>query len=434
MIRRQVTLQWFVGEESWENSGFLRGKSPDVSFSSDGQADLLGEHRLMLRVLRSALILSFIFALTCGAAITRAEHQQLQTIAEIQALSDLELKALRTDDRELRDMLLDNRLALVEMQGWLSLHRVRRAQRYGIEAEIVDIDVQGNEAIVLAEINPPQSHWVPVSYLETRFYEKEDSTWLRTVPPADFWGERQRLETEHLHIEFYARDAETVHEIADELEAAYSQIYAMFDIQPAEYRYKLAFLVEPRVVGSWSSSGVRVEVASPSLYRLPADASSSEQLASAISTHLVSRALSDALNTTELYFLPRWYNVLIGIRDWVAANELDRPSYLHTASEDFWREQYQQYWPLSLTDLAEQGQIDPDHRLARYFVSQSIIAYAVEAYGVDSLPALVQALPRHDSWEPLIREVYGTSAVDFTAGWNEYLAEQYDQDAYREVP
>lgn len=436
MYRRQVKLQWFVGEDDWQESGastagaLTAGMGKQGAQRVDAPANMLGEHRLLLRVLRSGIIVCFIFILACGAAITRGEHENLQTMAELQTVSELELQALRTDDRELRDSLLDNRLALVEMQGWLSLHRVRRSQRYGIEVEIVDLDVQGDRAVALARVDPPKTHWVPVSYTETRFYQQDGSSWLRTVPPPDFWGERRVLETEHLRFEFFERDTAAVQAIADEMESTYLRVYELFGATPYPSRHKLTFLIEPRVVGRWSSSGVRVEVASPSLYRMPADASSSDQLGSTVTMHLISRALSDALQTTELYFLPQWYNVLIGVRDWAAADVMGRPSYLHAAAEDFWRQQHEQFWPLQLDDLSEQGQIDSDHRLARYLVSESLIAYAVETYGVETVPVLVHSLPHHDSWEDLITDVYDTSAEEFMDGWNGYLAEKYQRDRY----
>lgn len=434
MYRKQVKLQWFVGEEDWNESGASApGTLTQVWHGGEDageRAGMLGEHRLLLRMVRGVIIFSFIFVLTRGAAITRGEYQQAQIIDEIQTLSDLELKALRTDDRELRETLVDNRLALVEMQGWLSLHRVRRAQRYGIEAEIVDVDVQGELATVLARVDPPMTHWVPVPYNETRFYRWDGDTWLRTVPPVDFWGERHVLETEHLRFEFFERDARAVYAIADEMEATYVRAYELFDAEPYPSRLKLTFLIEPRVVGSWSSSGVRVEVASPSLYQMPAGASSSEQLGSAVSMHLLSRALSHALQTTELYFLPEWYNVLIGVRDWAAADVLERPSYLHDSAEEYWRQQHEQYWPLLLTDLTEQGQIDSEHRLARYLVSESLIAYAVDTYGIETLPVLVKTLPRHDTWEGLIAQVYNVEIEEFVTGWNAYLAEKYEHERY----
>jgi hypothetical protein len=54
-----------------------------------------------------------------------------------------------------------------------------------------------------------------------------------------------------------------------------------------------------------------------------------------------------------------------------------------------------------------------------------VIEYVVATYGRDYLPRLVAAMSEHDSWQSLIPVVFGTSAAEFEAEWQAYLAERY---------
>lgn len=56
----------------------------------------------------------------------------------------------------------------------------------------------------------------------------------------------------------------------------------------------------------------------------------------------------------------------------------------------------------------------------------TLIEYAVQRYGRASLPALVAGLGDADSWDTLLPAVFGVSPAAFEAGWQAYLADQYD--------
>ena len=55
----------------------------------------------------------------------------------------------------------------------------------------------------------------------------------------------------------------------------------------------------------------------------------------------------------------------------------------------------------------------------------TLIDYAVATYGRERLPALVAGLGQYHSWETLLPAVYGVSAAEFEAGWQNYLATHY---------
>ena len=56
---------------------------------------------------------------------------------------------------------------------------------------------------------------------------------------------------------------------------------------------------------------------------------------------------------------------------------------------------------------------------------ETVIEYVVATYGRDHLPRLIAALGEHTSWQTLIPAVFDVSAAEFEAGWQAYLAHQY---------
>jgi len=61
----------------------------------------------------------------------------------------------------------------------------------------------------------------------------------------------------------------------------------------------------------------------------------------------------------------------------------------------------------------------------------TLVDYAVVTYGRERLPLLLGNLGQFDTWETLIPAVYGVSAAEFEAGWQEYLSAHDDALAKR---
>jgi hypothetical protein len=59
---------------------------------------------------------------------------------------------------------------------------------------------------------------------------------------------------------------------------------------------------------------------------------------------------------------------------------------------------------------------------------ETILEYIVATYGRAYLPRLLAALDDHPSLQQVLPAVFGISAVEFEAGWQAYLAEQYGND------
>jgi hypothetical protein len=59
----------------------------------------------------------------------------------------------------------------------------------------------------------------------------------------------------------------------------------------------------------------------------------------------------------------------------------------------------------------------------------TVLDYIVATYGRDQIPVFITALGDHANWRTLPPAVFQTSAADFEAGWQAYLAEQFGTSA-----
>ena len=51
----------------------------------------------------------------------------------------------------------------------------------------------------------------------------------------------------------------------------------------------------------------------------------------------------------------------------------------------------------------------------------TVLEYGAATYGSERIPALLAALPHHETISTLIPAVFGVSAEDFEVGWQDYL-------------
>jgi hypothetical protein len=80
-----------------------------------------------------------------------------------------------------------------------------------------------------------------------------------------------------------------------------------------------------------------------------------------------------------------------------------------------------------LADIESQGAASMSFRifLSQIVASSTLIDYAVDTYGQERLPLLLNLLDTETGWETLISTVFGVSANEFEAGWQVYLEDQY---------
>lgn len=420
MTQKQMDMQWLVGEEAWpDDTG-----DPEVAAEGPELAFFSGEERRLLLWLVQLSALGFVLLFGVAAApYSHEERIYRQTRAEIAATISLELMALHSDDRRAYHSLIDWTGDPWDRQGRYDLQRIRAADRKGLSLALQDIRLQEDFVVADVLIVPPQSHFIPVPYSETRVYRQRENGWIRVYTPLAFWGTRQTFETEHLRFVFYARDAETVYAAAQEIEDTYLKIYQTLGVPILDE--KLTFTLEPRTSFWGSTLGHQISVGSPSLRRIPADATPVEHLISSTTGALTNRAIGDVLAVPEFFYRVGWYNVLLGVHNWLRTDVLAQPPYWQELGGEFLKERGVALFPLRLTDLTERGKIGAGHRLIRYAAAEALVAYVAEKHGQEGVIALLKGMRMRDSWDGLIPMLFDESTDEFTVGWNLHMARRF---------
>jgi hypothetical protein len=68
---------------------------------------------------------------------------------------------------------------------------------------------------------------------------------------------------------------------------------------------------------------------------------------------------------------------------------------------------------------------DDTYNESRKAASRTLVSYAMQTYGHETLPSLIEAMGEHDTWEELIPAAFGVSAEEFERGWQEYILDEY---------
>jgi hypothetical protein len=145
-------------------------------------------------------------------------------------------------------------------------------------------------------------------------------------------------------------------------------------------------------------------------------------------SRFTSRVLNQTLTETGHTNSYGWQNMFRALRGWVRTEMLAQRSPWHLQAETVFSTLRQEYPHLRLTDISDPyASVLPtrEQDMWEYMVAESVIAYAINVYGWERLPAFVQALGEYGYWGVLIPRVFGVSVADFEEGWNRYLEEYY---------
>lgn len=322
---------------------------------------------------------------------------------------------------------------------------------------------------------------------QTRFYRQTAEGWQLTKPDNELWGLPHSLESSHFIVHFRQNDAKAVSAVARQMDAVYTEIEHNFALTPNSKKLVIDVSVESMggAILTLSWEDWPLVVPSPAVYLAPVELSDSTILAQSITLPLIGYMGDRAI---EEYTIPdRWRPLLRGLRLWQLWNldmplaqwqqELVKWLYFDKPPADAeekpmlparYKELCAMYrlWmvspdldviPLSCTD--RDNFVWPPHRwtthvprtrlgqlsvpLANweieyqvalndpYYPSEAIvianlIEYMVSVYGHEQLPVFLAALAQFDDWETLVPAVFGVSATDFEAGWQSYIAQQYN--------
>lgn len=361
-------------------------------------------------------------------------------------------------------------------------HRSSQLMAHMNDLMVEAVEIQGDQAVVRVVTSPKSQ--IP-AYRQTRFYEYTSSGWQRIEPDAGHWGPEQRLETPSLLFHFRQRDAAAVTAVATQIEALYITLRRNFGLPITQVTTKLVINISvtqrPGTAAFWSRTYEYITVASPAVYWAPVALSDTELLAQSIALPLLDHLLTQAIARHRLSL--SWQPLLNGLRLWqVWDMNLPLSAWREEVVKWVYQDQpvingeqalvqpehYEQLcaehtlWtphprdigiPLTCTELDQDkwyfallGPREPLIRLKQFALVPlndfgvspppvahpgqtvalaTLVAYAVNTYGRERLPALVTGLDQYENWETLIPSVFGVSPTEFEAGWQVYLATHY---------
>lgn len=430
MARQSVAFEWQISDdERWWNHH--PGATADAVAGQVGPVPnrVDGEQRLLWHLARGLFLLCLGLLIVTSSALSPADREQIRVQAAIYKTLALEERAWRNNDATLYARLVDEQASGQWRSEWRTVWSIAPQERQTLGTKITQIEPKGNLVQVQLLVTSEAPEWWRSSpYREMRFYREIGAGWVRTIPPASYWGQVQTLETAHLHFEFYGVDSQDMAEIAPQMEASFLQLYQLLAISVPASQSKLKFGIVPETASGWMAEGDAYEIASPRVSKVPDGLSDADFLGQNIMSHLVYRVLNSGQDGRSVTAVYRWRTMQWALSGWLRTTVLAQRSPWHQQAEAHFRSYLQEHWPLRLSGIAELGSNEPRdriHIMGQYKVAESVIDYVVDTYGHERLPLFLRSFRRYNNWDQLIHEVWNESTNDFEKGWNRYLVRKY---------
>jgi hypothetical protein len=239
---------------------------------------------------------------------------------------------------------------------------------------------------------------------------------LSQLDPAPRSPQRLRILSTYFQFEYDLSDQGAVTVAAAEIDPFYRALRQAAGLGEPVSLIKID--VTPRTLTTgWQLSTESVLIPSPAFAQTPAES------ASATVVQSLRVALTHVVLAEEMAAAPihrKWNFLVDGLRKWLetcfdAQGERpceDRlgPSTVLNASP-----------PMMLADLtfADSDWVTATWQTERVHGAKWLVAYIVDAYGMEMLPALLAGLRPHDSWQTLIPAVFGLSVEQFEQDWQQ---------------
>ena len=422
MAQQGITFEWVLEETRVEVWNGLSGTT--TGHQRDNADRLVGTY-----VMRGLALLLAALLAAGAAGLSPHEKARREAHSGITFHLLLENQAWRNRDYVQMTALLDPTVSDEWQRQWRDYWRRGNDGDPSYRAKLVQVEPAG-DGLFRATVVVEQSAlewWQSSPYQEERFYRREGQHWVRTIPPADYWGTLQVIETEHLRFSFYEQDAAIVAAVAPRLQAAYVALHAALDVPaPSAAAEKLAVHVMPRPVGRWASGQNRLEVTSPAVLQLSVGERPEDALAADVMSWFTYRVLRDSTPAATGRYLHRWPIVIWGLRGWLSHDLLQSSSPWRAEAMEVLRNSDALPFGLAnVTHLRGDSRPSREEVIVRYLAAESFIAYAMETYGRERLADFLAALMRFGDWNRIIPEVYGVSAEKFVADWNVFVLTRY---------
>ena len=339
-------------------------------------------------------------------------------------------------------------------------------------------EVEWGEGVALARLLLTDPD-LPLPSQVTRFYRDSDAGWLRTAPDASFWGAAESWEGERFIFRFYQRDREAVLAAAPQVDAVYIQMRQSLALPPLPNHQIVVVRPDDRPL-EFNFPSAELRQPSPHLLTLPVPVSHASALFRSLTIYLINELVRESFDRYGFGEGWMWSNLTeSGLRNWLllqsgvltvdqkilfpwlldAQAQVERNFPPGVAEEcqlmdglgvhllllsctaDIHASLPSRFSILRLSRLVTTYDFDfsrdanvssvPSGPMWRAETRREIVAattiflYAVESYGIERFPALLEALGDQRSWAGALPAVYGVTADAFEEGWRGWLAAEF---------
>ena len=389
-------LEWKTGDEGWEAS------ASETVATTPSRAPARHWRR------RASIALGVLLTLIVAAALVlrwQANRKLVAAKADVQAVVDEEMWALKTGNWGLYTALLDRRAPA-------SWHReqygrfTQNARRGAFSATVTDLVLlQPDLALVELRVEPPGRP----AYREARAYRRVDGRWRWTAaPPDEPWVHAVERETANLRFIYHRDDAERLEPLFPALQELYARLLEDFSLAPLPGKRQLQITLSVLPANEdFVDSSLRYDLSSL------ATSSDPRELQRELGRQLTERVLRQFYERSgEMSF------VLDGIREWEVADWMGAPDpevearIVRVLAE-------KPFVPLS---MVHPGQFEQPTLTA---LTMTVVDYLVERKGRDAVGALIFGLERYDKWETLVGRGVGLSYTEAVDGWWNFVVQRY---------
>lgn len=298
----------------------------------------------------------------------------------------------------------------------------------GLEVGTGRVEVRDGYAMVEVWTYASALEWMPTPYRQTRFFRETARGWQPTEPPDLFWQPLERHQAGRFTFVYGPRDASAVFAAAHQVGGLDAEIRAELELPPTGAALTIRIIPgellrrDPVELMSMSADAT-LYLPSPALLRLPAPISEGDAMLQLVAGLLIQQGLDEMIG--EPGRVCPGQRLIKGLRLWLLARHSTLPSAERAYTAWFTEHQAELgfrprlAWFSTTCPPSQYSHILESREGAA--IAASFVEYALSTYGGDRLPALLRAMHDYDSWDGLIPAVFGVSADEMEAGWQESL-------------
>ena len=234
--------------------------------------------------------------------------------------------------------------------------------------------------------------------------------------PAPRAAQRLRILSAYFQFEYNFGDQEAVTVAAAQLDPFYHALRQFVGLGPSAPRIHVEVLERAMTTG-WQQSGGSVLTPSPAFLQTLPEATAATLIQN-LRGALVHLVLTERL--AEAPIDPKWGFLVEGLRHWLQTcyeSLGERPCAGRQAAATMLNATP----PLSLADLTftDADWVATTWGVERVHGAKWLVAYIVDAYGVEKPPVFLEGMRQYDHWQTLIPAVFDLSLEQFERDWHQ---------------